>query len=79
MRGRPHYTKLLAPYSEVRAVLSLRLQTLGDCKVTVEAPSICYVTFALLQVIEHGEPGTETTVFTNARYNLTALEKKIAL
>ena len=35
VRGRPHYTKLLAPYSEVRAVLSLRVQTLGDCKVSV--------------------------------------------
>ena len=79
MRGRPHYTKLLAPYSEVRAVLSLRVQTQGDCKVTVELPSICYVTFALLQVIAHSEPGAATTVFTNARYNLTALEKIIAL
>ena len=34
--GRPHYTKLLAPCSEVRAVLSLRIQTQGDCKVSVE-------------------------------------------
>ena len=79
MRGRPHYTKLLAPYSEVRAVLSLRVQTLGDCKVSEELPSLFSATFALLQVIEHGEPGAVTTVFTNARYNLTALEKKIAL
>ena len=39
IRGRPHYTKLLAPCSEVRAVLSLRIQTLGDCKASVELPS----------------------------------------
>ena len=39
VRGRPHYTKLLAPCSEVRAVLGLSIQTQGDCKVSVELQS----------------------------------------